>query len=168
VKRRLNIRRIAFYLLIALIPCSGYGSSPEFTLSDLSGNPLPLSQYVGQGQWTVVVIWAEDCEICNAEIETLDLFHKQYNNKNARVLGVSIDGKDKITLARDFVKRHDLTFPNLIIEPEMSEILKFGGGNFIGTPTFYIYTPAGEIVASQAGAVPVHIIEDFIQNWKKP
>jgi hypothetical protein len=50
----------------------------------------------------------------------------------------------------------------------MSEILKFGGGNFIGTPTFYIYTPGGEIVASQAGAVPVHIIEDFIQNWKKP
>ena len=163
-----SIRRNAFYLLIALIPSSAYGSSPEMTLSDLSGRQLPLSQYVGQGQWTVVVIWAEDCEICNAEIETLDLFHKEHNNKDARVLGVSIDGKDKITLARDFVKRHDLTFPNLIIEPEMGEILKFGGGNFIGTPTFYIYTPGGEIVASQAGAVPVHIIEEFIQNWKKP
>ena len=95
-------------------------------------------------------------------------FTRNTTDKDVRVLGVSIDGKDKITLARDFVKRHDLTFPNLIIEPEMSEILKFGGGNFIGTPTFYIYTPDGEIVASQAGAVPVHIIEDFIQNWKKP
>lgn len=79
--------------------------------------------YVGQGQWTVVVIWAEDCEICNAEIETFDFFHEEHNNRAARVLGVSIDGKEKIELARDFVIRHDLSFPNLIIEPEMSEIL---------------------------------------------
>lgn len=168
MKLRLNIRTIAFYFLIALIPSSGYGSAPDLTLSDLSGNQIPLGQYVGQGQWTVIVIWAEDCEICNAEIETLDFFHEEHNKKDARVLGVSIDGKDKIALARDFVKRHDLSFPNLIIEPEMSEILKFGGGNFIGTPTFYIYTPDGEIVASQAGAVPLHIIEDFIHSWKKP
>jgi peroxiredoxin len=164
----LNFKIFTFCLLIALIPASVSGSTPDFMLSDLSGNQHSLSQYIGQGQWTVVVIWAEDCEVCNAEIETFDFFHQQNNSKNARVLGVSIDGKEKIELARDFVKRHDLSFTNLIIEPEMSEILKFGGGNFVGTPTIYIYTPGGEIVAAQAGAVPVNIIEDFIRNWKKP
>ena len=164
----LNFKNITFFLLIALMPASATASAPDFTLSDLSGNEHPLSQYVGQGQWTVVVMWAEDCEICNAEIEAYDFFHEEHSKKDARVLGVSIDGKDKIELARDFIKRHDLSFPNLIMEPEMSEILKFGGGNFVGTPTIYIYTPDGEIVAAQAGAVPLHIIEDFIRNWKKP
>lgn len=164
----LDIKKITFFLLVFLMPASASASAPDFTLSDLSGNPHSLGQYIGQGQWTVVVIWAEDCEICNAEINTFDFFHEEHSQKDARVLGVSIDGKDKIKLARDFVKRHDLSFPNLIIEPEMSEIVKFGGGNFVGTPTIYIYTPGGEIVAAQAGAVPMHIIEDFIRSWKKP
>lgn len=163
-----TITCIAFYLLLSLATVCAHAAVPGPVLKDLSGNLQQLSQYIGQGKWVVVVVWAEDCEICNAEIEALDFFHEEHKDKNAQLLGVSIDGQQNIKLARDFVKRHNLSFPNLIIEPEMSEILKFGGGNFIGTPTFYIYTPEGEIVASQAGAVSGDIIENFIRSWKKP
>ena len=149
------------------MPVSAMSSTTELELIDLSGSKHQLSQYVGQGQWTVVVIWAEDCEVCNAEIETYDFFHEAHKKKDARILGVSIDGRDKIKLSRDFVERHGLSFPNLIIEPDMNEISKFGGGDFIGTPTIYIYTPEGEIVAAQAGAVTVDIIENFISGWEK-
>jgi peroxiredoxin len=162
-----SLRIIILCIVIALMPGSGMASTPDLKLKDLSGIEHHLSQFIGQGQWTVVVLWAEDCEVCNAEIETLDFFHDEHKNKDARILGISIDGWDKIKLVQDFVKRHDLSFPNLVIEPDMSQISKFGGGNFIGTPTFYIYTPEGDIVASQAGAVPVNILEDFINNWEK-
>lgn len=154
--------------MITLTPVAGNGKTSGPALKDLSGSDHLISQYIGQGQWTVVVIWAEDCEICNAEIEALDVFHQQHKDKDAVVLGVSIDGQERINLARDFVKRHNLTFTNLVIEPEMDELLKFGGGNFIGTPTFYIYLPDGKIVASQAGAVAVDTIEQFINSWEKP
>lgn len=163
----MNVQSIFLLLLVFLLPPSAYASAPQLSLKDMDGIEQPLNQYIGQGKWTVLVIWAEDCEVCNADIETYDFFHEDHKNKNAQVLGVSVDGWDKIKLARDFVKRHSLSFPNLVIEPDMNEIQKLGGGDFVGTPTIFIYTPDGEIVAAQAGAVPVNIIEDFIKNWKK-
>jgi peroxiredoxin len=163
----MKVQSLLLLLLIFLLPSSAYASAPQLSLKNLDGVEQPLNQYIGQGKWTVLVIWAEDCEACNAEIENYDFFHEEHKTKNATILGVSVDGWDKIKLARNFVKRHDLSFPNLVIEPDMNEILKLGGGNFVGTPTIYIYTPEGEIVASQAGAVPIHIIEDFIKNWVK-
>jgi len=161
------MKKLIFYILITLLPLTVSAAVPDFSLKDLSGKEHKISEYIGNGQWTVVVMWAEDCEVCNAEIAGIDMFHEEFKDKNTRILGVSIDGWDKIDMARDFVKRHDLSFPNLIVEPDMKYIGKFGGGDFIGTPTFYIYTPEGEIVASQAGGVPMNIIEDFIANYKK-
>jgi len=161
------MKKLIFYFLFALLPFSASAAAPDLSLNDFSGKEHQLSEYIGNGQWTVVVMWAEDCEVCNAEIANIDKFHKEYKDKNARILGVSIDGKDKIDLAKDFVKRHSVSFPNLIIEPDMKYIGKFGGGDLLGTPTFYIFTPEGKIVAAQAGGVPMNIIEDFISNYKK-
>lgn len=163
----MNAQTIFLFLLFTLIPSSAFASAPQINLKNMDGVEQPLNQYIGQGKWTVLVIWAEDCEVCNAEIETYDFFHEEHKDKDAQILGVSVDGWDKIKLARGFVKRHELSFPNLVIEPDMNEILKLGGGNFVGTPTIYIYTPEGEIVASQAGAVPIDIIDDFIKNRVK-
>ena len=159
--------RYLYYCWSYLLPSTAYASAPQLSLKDMDGIEQPLNQYIGKGKWTVLVIWAEDCEACNAEIENYDFFHEEHKKLNAQILGVSVDGWDKIKLARDFVKRHGLSFPNLVIEPDMNEILKLGGESFVGTPTIYIYSPDGQIVAAQAGAVPVNIIEDFINNWKK-
>jgi len=163
----MNVQSIFILLLVLLLPSTAYASAPQLSLKDMDGIEQPLNQYIGKGKWTVLVIWAEDCEACNAEIENYDFFHEEHKKLNAQILGVSVDGWDKIKLARDFVKRHGLSFPNLVIEPDMNEILKLGGESFVGTPTIYIYSPDGQIVAAQAGAVPVNIIEDFINNWKK-
>ena len=163
----MNVQSIFILLLVLLLPSTAYASAPQLSLKDMDGIEQPLNQYIGKGKWTVLVIWAEDCEACNAEIENYDFFHEEHKKLNAQILGVSVDGWDKIKLARDFVKRHGLSFSNLVIEPDMNEILKLGGESFVGTPTIYIYSPDGQIVAAQAGAVPVNIIEDFINNWKK-
>lgn len=164
----MQITKNLFLVLLSIwISLPAVANTPDLLLMDLEGKQHRLNEYVGKGQWTVVVLWAEDCEICNAEIEALDFFHDEHKNKNARVLGVTIDGADKIALSRDFVKRHGLSFPNLVIEPDMAQISKFGGGDFIGTPTFYIYTPEGQIVASQAGAVPNDVLEKFIADYEK-
>jgi peroxiredoxin len=160
----LKIIKLLAICLFTLTSAASSANAPDLSLVDLDGKQRHVNEYIGKGQWTVVVIWAEDCEVCNAEIQSYDFFHDEHKNKNARVLGVTVDGKEKIALSRDFVKRHGLTFPNLLIEPDMKEIGKFGGGNFVGTPTIYIYSPEGQIVAAQPGAVPISIIEDFINK----
>ena len=135
-------------------------------LSDFNGQPQQLEKHTGQGKWLVVMIWASDCHVCNAEAESYAQFHQAHKDKDARILGISIDGARKKAEADKFLSRHQLPFPNLIAEPQ-SMMLYYSiitGSSFTGTPSFLIYDPIGNLVAAQAGAVPPERIEKFIAS----
>ena len=151
-------------LLLLLVALPALATAPDLNFRDFDGKERHASEFIGNGKWTVVVIWENDCPICNAEIHTMEFFHLDHMDKDAIVLGISIDGWKKRKLAEDFVQRHDLTFTNLLIELDITELLKFGGGMFVGTPTFYIYDPSGEIVARQIGPLPIDALENFIAS----
>ena len=135
-------------------------------LKGFDGSIHTLGEYTGQGKWTVVMIWASDCQVCNAEAKQYVKFHEAHKDKDARILGVSLDGQSKKAEARKFIERHGVTFPNLIDEPEKVANLYSGltGQPWIGTPTFLVYSPAGELLAAQVGAVSTEIIESFIEK----
>ncbi len=63
-------------------------------------------------------------------------------------------------LAAGFIKEHKLDFTNLLAE--LPQVQQFGGGPFMGTPTFYIYSPKGKLLAYQAGPVTQEQIEQFM------
>lgn len=133
-------------------------------LQDFDGHSKNLTDYTGQGKWLVVMIWAHDCHVCNAEAHQYVKFHNQHQNKDAQVLGISADGKGLIMEAKGFINKHKLSFPNLLGEPDSVAQLYYdltGVPNF-GTPSFLIYNPAGELRAQQIGAVPVELIETFM------
>ena len=135
-------------------------------LQDFTGKSQDIKDYAGQGKWLIVMIWASDCHVCNVEAKQYIQFHEQHKNKNARILGISIDGQTKKVDAEAFIKRHHVTFPNLIGEPlaVAQWFVDLTGADWVGTPTFLIYNPKGELVIQQVGAVPVNMIEDFIQK----
>ena len=64
----------------------------------------------------------------------------------------------------ELVRRHDLEFDNLLAEPEtlMLYYRVLTGNRWIGTPTFLVFDPRGELLARQVGAVEVEIVENFI------
>jgi len=130
----------------------------------LDGKESNLENHLGQGKWSVVILWAHGCHVCNQEAEQYAQFHDDHIEKNAGVLGISIDGLDEREQAQEFVIRHDLPFPNLTAETEAVMRWYQGqtGAPFLGTPTILIYGPAGKLKAAQAGAVPTEIIEKFI------
>ena len=135
-------------------------------LKGFDGSIHSLNEYTGKGKWTVVMLWASDCHACNAEAKQYVKFHKAHKDKNATILGVSLDGAMKKAEANAFIERHGVTFPNLIDEPGKIENLyaSLSGQRWIGTPSFLIYSPAGELRAAQVGAVPTNIIESFIDK----
>lgn len=135
-------------------------------LQSLQGKPEKLSNYTGKGQWTVVILWASDCHVCNAEAEQYIQFHEAHKNTDAKVLGISLDGQSKLDAAKDFMKRHDVTYPSLIGEPGNVAALyeELTGAHWVGTPTFLIYDRKGVLMAAQPGAVPAEIIEGFIKE----
>jgi len=158
------MRLKTIFLVLPLLLQTAWAGVPDITLRDLDGKSRQLHEFVGNGKWTVVAIWAHDCHVCNAEIHNMEFFHNDHVQRDAQVLGVSIDGWTGVEQARTFIERHELGFPNLLIEPSMAELAKFGGGPFIGTPTFYVYDPGGEIVARQVGPLPLDVLEDFIRQ----
>jgi len=142
-------------------------AAPDIALIDLDGKPQNVNATIGKGKWTVVAIWAHNCPICAMEIHEMSSFHKAHANKDAVVLGVSIDGKEKLDLARKFVSDHKLPFTNLVAEPEVEVVGRFGGGDFVGTPTFYIYDPQGAIKAEQVGPLSRKDVEKFLVEMGK-
>jgi peroxiredoxin len=142
------------------------GAVQAATLQDFDGKPGAIKDYAGKGKWLVVMIWAHDCHVCNEEVENYDFFYDAHKDKDAIVLGISLDGQDYLDEAKKFVARHQVSFPNLIGEPEavMQMFYDLTGVTWVGTPTFLIYNPAGKLVVQQIGAVPVDLIESFIKR----
>lgn len=150
----------AVVLALLLLPAAGWAGE----LRDFDGEQRSIQEFTGDGKWLVVMIWAHDCEVCNAEAYRYVDFHTFHKDDDARMLGISIDGKRYSDQARAFIERHNINFPNLIGEPEAVADLytRLAGRPWLGTPTFLIYDPSGELRAQQVGAVPPRIIEDFI------
>ncbi len=142
-------------------------AAPDLVLKDFSGNEHNVSEYIGKGKWTVVVIWAHNCPACNSEIHHMTFFHDAHKDKDATVLGVTVDGWSQREKAQIFVDTHALNFPNLIAEPRREVMIKFGGGDFYGTPTFYIYSPRGEYLARQEGRLTQEDVEKFINSARQ-
>ena len=116
------------------------------------------------GKWLVVMIWASDCEICRREVGSYQRFHQRHKPRDARVLGITMDGAQRKEAARGFVAEHGVGFNNLLGEPEAvaAYFQALTGSRWVGTPTFLIYGPDGALLAKQTGAVPVDLIEQFI------
>ena len=166
------MRRFGLIVVIGvLLQVTGIGNAsaagPDLVLSDLNGKPVPVSKYIGQGKWTLVMLWAHNCPVCNREVDDISFFYDDHKKKDVNVLGVSVDGPSQIAKARAFVDDHLVDFPNLIIEPASQPIDKFGGGPFVGTPTFYVYSPEGELVAKNVGAISITALNKFLADQRK-
>jgi len=136
------------------------------SLTTFDGSPADITDFTGQGQWTIVKIWASDCAVCNQEAHAYVAFHDKHQADNARMLGISVDGLDNLADAQGFVSKHALNYPNLIIDWGGASRLfyQLTGTPLNGTPAFLAFDPNGELVAQQVGAVPVEILEVFIAD----
>lgn len=156
----------AALVVAALMVSTAAWSAP---LHDIEGRARSLADYAGQGHWLVVMIWASDCLICDAEAPAYARFQAQHGD--VRVLGISMDGAAQRADAERFVREHHLNFPNLIGEPEDVAGLwvEQAGQDWVGTPSFLIYGPDGRLRAQRTGRVRPERIEQFIlQHAESP
>lgn len=165
----MHLFRTTLYRALGLIFLSGLlvgYAHADSALRDLQGNITTFGAQQVSGEWTVVMIWAADCHVCNEESGQYSGFHQAHSGTDARVLGISIDGKERLADARAFVDRNGVIYPNLI--GDLQTVTQWyqveTGENFIATPTFVLFGPDGEVRAAQPGAVPPSAIEEFISS----
>lgn len=137
--------------------------------TDMNGKKYSLNDVRGKGKWLIVMVWRNDCHVCNNEVKQYMAFHKKNKKNLATVLGISIDGPEGKDKARAFIKRHKVNFPNLLVNNDMFATLyqAISGKRFLGTPTIMIFARNGTSMGQQPGAVPASVIEKFVKDNDK-
>lgn len=175
ITRPIQILPLIFLLLTATVQSHASENTNVMEAYELSRLRTPdgvehtMADFINQGKWTVVVLWASDCSACNAEAENYADLHNRRKDKDLSVFGMSVDGWDYKDDAIAFIKRNKVTFPNLIGDNTyISQIYgKLSGTYLVGTPAILLYDKKAELQAAQIGAVPVSIIEDFVDKSSK-
>ncbi|NCC36279.1 MAG: TlpA family protein disulfide reductase [Chloroflexia bacterium] len=84
--------------------------APDFTLLDLTGQPVQLADL--RGQVVLINIWATWCPPCRAEMPMIQASYEQYRDQGFTVLAVN-SGEDAATVA-GYMDASGLTFPALL------------------------------------------------------
>jgi peroxiredoxin Q/BCP len=119
--------------------------APEFTLNSQEGTPVSLKDY--RGKWVVLYFYPKDFTSgCTIEAHNFQRDQSQYQQKNAAVLGVSVDSADS---HKQFCTKEGLNFKLLAdtdhkVSSAYGSLTNFGLVKFAARHTFII-TPEGKI-----------------------
>jgi peroxiredoxin len=81
-------------------------TAPDFTLNNLEGQPVNLSDY--RGKVVLMNMWATWCGPCHREAPDMQTFYQEYEGR-FEILAVNI--AETRAEAQGFVDQYDLTFP---------------------------------------------------------
>ncbi len=126
--RFVPLLRICCFLLFSLALLSGCekGSSgtvppiagdgvnqpaPDFTLTDMQGNQVTLSQL--RGNVVLLNFWATWCPPCREEMPSMEELHQRYKNQGLVLLAVNVEAEGYEAVSR-FLPGKDYTFPILL------------------------------------------------------
>lgn len=77
---------------------------PNFSATDLDGNPISLQQY--RGKVVLLDFWGVWCGPCIAEMPNLKRVYATYKDQGFDIIGVSLD--DEESELRDYLKENDI------------------------------------------------------------
>lgn len=130
--------------------------APDFTLQDLDGRPVKLSDY--RGKAVLLNFWATFCGPCKVEMPWLVELQKQYGPQGLQIVGVALDDSGKDTIQK-YAKEMGVNYT--ILQGQDSVGDAYGA---VGLPATFYIDRNGKIVDSALGLVSRSEIEDNIKK----
>jgi len=131
-------------------------AAPDFTLTDLSGGTVSLSQF--KGKVVLLDFWAVDCGGCKVEIPWYVAFDKTYRDKGLAVIGIDMYGESP-DVVKAFMKKENMNYPVAIGNDALGE--RF---HVEEMPLTLLIDRSGRIALSHAGIVDKTQFEKDIQE----
>jgi thiol-disulfide isomerase/thioredoxin len=116
ILRARNSIRVVFaaLMMIAVLPLSVLGQeamAPQFTLKDVNGRTVRLSDY--RGKVVLINFWATWCPPCRAEMPDLIRLQREHNQQGLRIIGITYPPEEKARVRR-FARSLKVNYPIIL------------------------------------------------------
>lgn len=126
----------------------GQQAFPSTSFRTLDGQTVESSQLVGQGQPTVVTVWATWCAPCQMELNHFKSYYDRWTNElGAEVIAVSVDQPHHVRRISPMVRQKQ--WPYQIVVDSQRNLQQMLG--FKNIPQLYVLDGSGKVVASYSG-----------------
>lgn len=136
--------------------------APNFTLQNLDGEEVKLSDY--RGKTVLLNFWASWCPPCRIEMPHMEKFYANYASKDAVVLAVNMthleDGQENV---KGFLEDFGLTFPHAL---DMTGRIT-DQYQVIAYPTTYVLDAKGVITQRFQGAIDYNMMKEAYSKAAK-
>lgn len=104
-------------ILIYSVSVFAGDKAPNFTLENMQGEKVSLSDY--EGKVVLIDFWATWCPPCREEIPHFNELYEEYKDQGLEVLGVSLDRGGKPTINK-FLESTAVVYPIILGNNEIS------------------------------------------------
>jgi thiol-disulfide isomerase/thioredoxin len=136
-------------------PLQPVESLPEFTLTDLDGQPQPISRWAGKV--LVLNFWATWCPPCLEEMPGFVELQDELGEKGIQFVGIAIDNPDSV---REFLGSNPINYPILLGDENTISLSVALGNRFQGLPFSAIFDRSGTVVYTRAGTLDQDTIRE--------
>jgi len=133
--------------------------APDFTLTDLEGNSVRLSD--SRGKVVFINFWATWCPPCRAEMPDIEAIHQEYKNKGVVVIGVDLYEDENVV--RQYVQQGGYSW-TFVIDNTGEVAINYG---ITGIPTSFFLDKEGIIQAVKVGVMTKRAIESKLAEAMK-
>jgi peroxiredoxin len=117
---------------------TGGKPAPAFTLQDLNGKSISLSDF--RGKVVILDFWATWCPPCVREIPHFIELYEQYKDRGFAMVGISLDHAG-ISTVKSFVRKYRVNYPILMADGQVGNAY----GGIPSIPTTFVIDSAGNI-----------------------
>lgn len=141
---------IAFLIIALAVLAAGCENSPsqkktggkDFTLTDLEGNPVSLSDY--RGKVVMLEFWATWCAPCRLSVPELIELHEKYGDRGFAIIAISLD--EVAEKVREFKEEFDIPYVIVIDDKDVNSAY-----GVFSIPTTFLLDKNGEVVKKHMG-----------------
>jgi peroxiredoxin len=143
-----------------LVEASKRTVGPDFTLRDVQGKEVKLSDY--KGKMVILNLWATWCGPCKVEIPWFKEFETTYKDRGLAVVGVAFD-EEGWQVVTPYVAEAKMNYQILLGDKKFP--LPYG--DFEALPTTYLIDKQGRIAGKHVGLVAKATYEEEIDQLLK-